>query len=190
MYKIGDRPRWGNLVDPYVAGEELTPDRRPRQPQTNLRKCGNQSAHKSMPAVVESPVPNFLHSLHLFDSIVTGGKDPITSKAWLRARDRWLQKASQFFRTGLRPSVRRQGVKVPLTLVIASAGGGSNSQSFSTGVIFAGWSCFRCSTRLIPSGSMDSFNGARVSWFPAVYHSRIVSPTRFLVQRCCRLALS
>ena len=57
------------------------PDVRQRQPQTNIRKCGNQSAHKSMPTVVESPASYFAHKLHAFDFVTTGGKDIIMPKA-------------------------------------------------------------------------------------------------------------
>lgn len=42
----------GNPRNTYVADLKSTPDARPRQPQTNLRTCGNQPAHKSMPTVV------------------------------------------------------------------------------------------------------------------------------------------
>lgn len=40
------------------------PTERPRQHQTNLRKCGTQPAQKSMSTVVESPASNFAHQLH------------------------------------------------------------------------------------------------------------------------------
>ena len=39
------------------------PTERPRQLQTNLRKCGSQPAHKSMSTVVESPASNLAHQL-------------------------------------------------------------------------------------------------------------------------------
>ena len=53
------------------------PDERQRKVQTNLRNCGNQPAHKSMPAVVESPISNFVHLLHAAVFTIDGGKDTI-----------------------------------------------------------------------------------------------------------------
>jgi hypothetical protein len=52
MYEVGDRAPVGNPRVRFVADLKSMPDERQRQPQTNLRKCGNQPAHKSMPTVV------------------------------------------------------------------------------------------------------------------------------------------
>lgn len=57
------------------------PDSRQRQPQTNIRICGSQPAHKSMPTVVESPAPYSAHELHKLDFVISGGKDIIMPKA-------------------------------------------------------------------------------------------------------------
>jgi hypothetical protein len=46
--------RWGTLVKAMWRIKSM-PDFRPRQPQTNIRKCGTQPAYKSMPAVVKMP---------------------------------------------------------------------------------------------------------------------------------------
>ena len=51
MYEVGDRAPVGNPRVRFVADLKSMPDERQRQPQTNLRKCGNQPAHKSMPTV-------------------------------------------------------------------------------------------------------------------------------------------
>jgi len=58
----------------FVAGCKPTPDKRPRQLQTNLRTCGIQPAHKSMSTVVESPASNFAHELQTNCFINTDGR--------------------------------------------------------------------------------------------------------------------
>ena len=81
MYKLGDRAPVDNPRGPFVAGLRPMPDERQRKIQTNLRKCGNQPAHKSMPAVVESPVSNFAHLLRAPVFTIDGGKDTIMPTA-------------------------------------------------------------------------------------------------------------
>ena len=46
--------RWGTLAS-TMWRINSKPEIRQRQPQTNIRKCGTQPAHKSMPAVVKMP---------------------------------------------------------------------------------------------------------------------------------------
>ena len=70
-----DNPR-----GPFVAGQRPMPDERQRKIQTDSQKFCHQPAHKSMLAVVESPVSNFVHLLRaLFQHL--WGKDTIMPTA-------------------------------------------------------------------------------------------------------------